>query len=175
MARTLLIALLLPVCAAAQTTGTTSLSVTVASAATISIGTATTTLTAATTWGDYTGTTNGTVRMRTSKSGGSGSVTVQITTAFASGGPGTSNLSYTCSVAESSEATACSGTVSASGTSAPALRTGRLETAPLAFRSHAALGARLDGGRVDSCPPPLSWERWPRRAPVEDPRQRLDP
>ena len=85
--RTLLIALLLPACAAAQSTATTTLSVTVASAATISLGTSATALTASTTWGDYTGTTTGTVRMRTSKTGGSGSVTVEITSAFASGGP----------------------------------------------------------------------------------------
>lgn len=121
--RTLLIALLLPVCAAAQTTATTSLSVTVSSAATISISTATTTLTAATTWGDYTGTTTGTVRMRTSKTGGSGSVTVQITTAFAAGGPAMSNLSYTCTVAETSEATACSGSVDASATAGTSVLT----------------------------------------------------
>ena len=115
--RTLLIALLLPACAAAQSTATTSLSVTVASAATISINTPATTLTAGSTWGDYTGTTTGTVRMRTSKTGGSGSVTVEITSAFASGGPPVSDLTYTCSVAETSEATACSGSVTASDSS----------------------------------------------------------
>ena len=123
MARTLLIALLLPVCAAAQSTATTSLSVTVATAATISIGTPTTTLTATSTWGDYTGTTTGTVRMRTSKTGGSGSVTVEITSGFASGGPGVSNLTYTCSVAETSEATACSGSVTASDLSGTSVLT----------------------------------------------------
>ena len=114
--RTLLIALLLPACAAAQSTATTTLSVTVATAGTISIGNSSTALTASTTWGDYTGTTSGTVRMRTSKTGGSGSVTVEITTGFASGGPDVDNLTYTCSVDEDSEATACSGTVSASDT-----------------------------------------------------------
>ena len=117
MARTLLIALLLPVCAAAQTTATTTLSVTVATAATISIDNSSTALTSSTTWGDYTGTTTGSVQMRTSKTGGSGSVTVQITSAFASGGPSVSDLTYTCTVAENSDATACSGSVSASATS----------------------------------------------------------
>ena len=115
--RTLLIALLLPACAAAQSTATTTLSVTVASAATISLGSSSTALTASTTWGDYTGTTSGAVRMRTSKTGGSGSVTVEITSAFASGGPGVDDLTYTCSVDEDSEATACSGSVTASDSS----------------------------------------------------------
>ena len=115
--RTLLIALLLPVCAAAQSTATTTLSVTVTSAATISIGNSSTALTASSTWGDYTGTTTGTVLMRTSSSGGSGSVTVEITSAFASGGPPVSDLTYTCSVDEDSEATACSGPVTASDSS----------------------------------------------------------
>ena len=115
--RTLLFALLLPACAAAQSTATTTLSVTVASAATISLDASATTLTASTTWGDYTGTTSGTVRMRTSRTGGSGSVTVEITSAWAAGGPDVDDLTYTCSVAETSDATACSGSVTASDSS----------------------------------------------------------
>ena len=111
--RTLLIALLVPACGAAQSTATATLSVTVASATTISLGASSTALTASTTWGDYTGTTTGTVRMRISKTGGSGSVTVEITSAWASGRPDVDDLTYTSSVNEDSEATACSGSVAA--------------------------------------------------------------
>ena len=115
--RTLLIALLLLACAAAQSTATTTLSVIVTSAATISLGSSSTALTSGTTCGDYTGTTTGRVRMRTSKTGGSGSVTVEITSVWASGGPSVSDLTYTCSVAETSDPTACSGSVTASDSS----------------------------------------------------------
>ena len=80
-------------------------------------------LTASTSWDDYTGTTNGTVRRRTSKNGRSGSVTVEITSAFLSSGPDVSNLSYTCSVAEMSDATGCSGSVTASDASMPTMGT----------------------------------------------------
>ena len=118
--RTILIALLLPACAAAQSTDTTTLSVVVASAATISLDSSATTLTAGSTWGDYTGTTSGSIRMRTSKTGGAGSVTVEITSAWATGGPSLAagDLTYTCTVAEASEATACSGSVAASDSTA---------------------------------------------------------
>src|SRR5437899_8088411 len=69
--------------------GTTTLSVNVAAEASISIGTSTTTLSSTPgLFADYTGTTNFTYKIRTTQSGGTGAVNVQITSDFAgAGGP----------------------------------------------------------------------------------------
>jgi hypothetical protein len=100
--------------------GTTTLSVNVAAEASLSIGTATTSLTSATgLFADYTGTTNFTYKIRTTQTGGTGAVNVQITGDFSgSGGPSVASppsagdaLTYSCTVA--SPATACTGPVTA--------------------------------------------------------------
>lgn len=109
--------------------GTTTLSVNVAAEASISIGTATTTLSSTPgLFADYTGTTNFTYKIRTTQSGGTGAVVVQITSDFAgAGGPSVASppsagdaLTYSCTVA--SPATACTGPVTAltSGTTSVA-------------------------------------------------------
>lgn len=99
------------------TTGTTTVSVTVGSEAAIQINTATTTLTtAATTFANYTGTTNLTYKIRTTQGSGTGTITLRVTSDFApTGGPSVGSppspgdaLQYTCTVA--SPATPCSGT-----------------------------------------------------------------
>ena len=88
-------------------TGTTTLAVTVGSEAAIRIDTASTALTASgTTFANpYSGTTNFTYKVRTTKVGGSGTITLKVTTDFSgSGGPSVAtppagdSLSYTCSV-----------------------------------------------------------------------------
>lgn len=102
--------------AAFNTTGTTTVSVTVANEAAIQIDTPTTNLTTTgAIFNDYTGTTNLTYKIRTSQGTGSGSVTLQVTSDFAPGGgpsvatppSGGDALSYTCTV--SAPASACSG------------------------------------------------------------------
>ena len=100
--------------------GTTTLSVNVVAEASISIGTSTTTLSSAPgLFVDYTGTTNFTYKLRTTKVGGTGSVNVQITSDFAgAGGPSVATppsagdaLTYSCTVA--APGTACTGPVTA--------------------------------------------------------------
>lgn len=72
-------------------TGITTLSVVVAAESAISITTSTTSLTEATGAGifgsAYTGTTNFSYKVRSSQTGGGGTITVKITTDFAAGGP----------------------------------------------------------------------------------------
>src|SRR5450755_4194383 len=86
-------------------TGTTSVSVTVAAEASIQVNTATTTLTnVGTIFAAYTGTTNLTYKMRTPKVGGSGTITLQVTSDFSPAtGPSVATpptagdaLAYTC-------------------------------------------------------------------------------
>jgi len=96
-------------------TGTTTLSVTVGPEAALTVNTSTTTLaTTSTTFGNpYTGTTNLTYDIRTTKTTGSGTLTLKITADFAgTGGPSVANppstgdaLTYTCTV--SAPGTAC--------------------------------------------------------------------
>jgi hypothetical protein len=97
-------------------TGTTSVSVTVGSEAAIQVNTATSTLTSAgTTFNNYTGSTAFTYKIRTTKVGGTGAVTVQVTSDFSPvGGPSVATpptagdaLAYTCTVA--APGTACAG------------------------------------------------------------------
>src|ERR1700743_359851 len=72
-------------------TGTSTLSVAIAAESAISVTTATTSLTEASGVGifgaPYTGTTNFSYKVRSTKVGGSGSITVKITTDFGAGGP----------------------------------------------------------------------------------------
>ncbi len=106
--------------------GTTTLSVTVAPEAAIRIDTATTNLTApaGTPFGDFTGTTGFTYKIRTSKSTGGGSITLQVTSDFTpNGGPSVANapssgdtLTYTCNV--SAPGAGCSAAQTASTTTA---------------------------------------------------------
>jgi hypothetical protein len=107
-------------------TGTTTLSVAVAAESAISITTATTNLTEATGAGifgaPFTGTTNFSYKVRSTKVGGGGSITVKITSDFGAGGPSVTTpptgdaMTYTCTAAAS--ATACTGSVTASASAA---------------------------------------------------------
>lgn len=113
----------------AQTSGTSNISVTVASEATITINTSTTTLTASGPFAAYTGTTSFTYLIRTTPSTGSGNIQLQITTDFApAGGPSVASpptagdkLAYTCSAA--SPATGCSGTITSTTASQTSVAT----------------------------------------------------
>ena len=105
-------------------TGTTSLQVVVGSEAAIRVDTATTNLTTAGSFVNYTGSTGYTYKIRTTKVGGTGTVTVQITSDFGpAGGPSVAapptagdSLDFTC--ASSAPATACAGTQTAATASA---------------------------------------------------------
>jgi hypothetical protein len=122
-------ALLFSSVAGAQTfaaTGTTALTVAVAAEAAISISTATTTLaTASTAFGNpYTGTTNFLYKLRTTRVGGTGTLTLKVTTDFTGtggGGPSVASpptagdaLTYTCTTASG---TACASAQTASTSS----------------------------------------------------------
>ena len=121
----LLVALACPSRAQFASSGTTTLSVTIAPEAALQINTSTTTLTSAgaTFNQNYTGTTSFTFKIRTTKAAGTGSVSLKVTTDFSpSGGPSvltppTENdaLAYTCSL--TGLGTACSGSQTASTTS----------------------------------------------------------
>lgn len=111
-------------------TGTTTVSVTVAAEAAIQIDTPATTLTTAgTVFNPYTGTTNFTYKIRTTKVGGSGTVTLQVTSDFApAGGPSVGTppsagdtLAYTCTVV--APGTACAGSQTSSTTAATSVAT----------------------------------------------------
>jgi hypothetical protein len=83
---------------------------------------ATTTLTKAdTTFLAFGGTTNFTYKIRTSQSTGTGSITVKVT-AFSSGGPAISDLSFTCTSPTSG--TACSSTAANTVTAQPVVTFG---------------------------------------------------
>lgn len=111
--------------------GTTTLSVVVGPEAALTVTTGTTSLaTTSTTFGNpYTGTTNLTYLIRTTKTTGSGTLTLKITTDFAgSGGPSVGTpptagdaLTYTCTV--STPGTACTGSQTASTTASTAFGT----------------------------------------------------
>src|SRR5512141_1579795 len=73
------------------------LGVTVGPEASFTAVDATTSMTKAdTAFGAYTGTTNFTYKIRTTLSGGSGSITVLVTAFSGTGGPAVSDLAYTC-------------------------------------------------------------------------------
>jgi hypothetical protein len=112
--------------------GTTSptniLSVTVGPEAALSIGgTGTTTFTTAGNFAPYLGTTSMNYFIRTSETGGTGTVTAKITTDFGAGGPSvgsplaTDALTYACTVAL--PGTACTGPVTASTTATTSVAT----------------------------------------------------
>ncbi len=112
------------------TNGTTSVSVTVGAEAAIQVSTASTSLaTSGTIFNNYTGTTNFNYKIRTTKVGGTGTVTLQVTSDFSpAGGPSVAtpptagdNLTYACTVA--SPGTACTGSQTASTTAATSVAT----------------------------------------------------
>jgi hypothetical protein len=112
------------------TTVTNQVSVTVLNEAALTIGGSATTLTSSgTNFSDYTGTTPFTYFIRTTKSGGSGFIKLQVTTDFApTGGPSVGTpptagdtLSYTCTV--SVPATGCSGSVTSATASQTSVAT----------------------------------------------------
>jgi hypothetical protein len=118
-----------PAYAQYDTTGTTTLSVTVSAEAAISVTTVTTNLTTiGTIFNDYTGTTGLSYKIRTAVGGGPGSITLKVTTDFAGNGPNVTTpptsgdaLTYTCTV--SSPGTPCSGTQTASTSTATSVAT----------------------------------------------------
>lgn len=132
MKRLILVGVLMALCispvAYAQfgATGTTTLSVNVGAEAAIQINTATTNLTtgSAIFGSAYSGTTNFAYKMRTTKVGGSGNITLQVTTDFGpAGGPSVATpptagdaLTYTCTSAASG--TPCVGSLTASTSAA---------------------------------------------------------
>ena len=99
---------------------TTSVSVTIAPEASLTVTTGTTTLTSAGIFGAFTGTTNLTYKVRTTQSGGSGSIVLKISSDFSpANGPSVASpptagdtLTYTCTV--SSPGTACTGSLTSS-------------------------------------------------------------
>jgi hypothetical protein len=102
-------------------TGTTNVTVTVAAEAAISVNSATPLASVGTLFANYTGSTSFSYKVRTAASGGSGSITAQVTTDFGPGGPSVATsgatgntLSYGCSL--SGVGTACGGLVTASTT-----------------------------------------------------------
>jgi hypothetical protein len=131
-------------------TGTTTVSVAIGPESSLSVTSSTTSLTEASGAGSfgspYTGTTNFSYKLRSAKVGGGGSITVQITTDFGSGGPSVASplagdaMTYSCTTASS--ATACTGPVTASTTSATSVAT-------FATDAHSTAGAgSSDSGTV---------------------------
>lgn len=117
---------------AATITGPTTMSVTIGAEATINILNGTTTLAGSGSFTNFTGITNLTYQVRTS-AGGSGNVTLRVTTDFnCLGGPcittpptAGDTLTYTCTATGGSGPTACSGSQTAStGGSTPVLTVG---------------------------------------------------
>ena len=112
-------------------TGTTSVAVTVAPEAALQVNTATSTLTAVagTFANNFLGTTSLTYKVRTTKVGGTGTITAKVTTDFGpAGGPSVATpptagdtLGYTCTV--TLPGTGCVGTATASTAAATALAT----------------------------------------------------
>jgi hypothetical protein len=110
-------------------TGTTTLQVAVATEAAIQVDTGTTNLTSAGSFADYIGSTDYTYKIRTTQVGGTGAITVQITSDFTPGsGPSVAappspgdSLDYTCTAV--APATGCAGTLAASTASATSVAT----------------------------------------------------
>jgi hypothetical protein len=108
-------------------TVTSNLNVTVGAESALTIQSANTNFSSPTLFNNYTATTNFTYFVRTTKSGGSGSITLEVTTDFSpAGGPSVASppttgdkLTYNCTVpaASSGTVTPCSGPVQASTTS----------------------------------------------------------
>jgi hypothetical protein len=111
-------------------TGTTTVSVTVGAEAALNVTTSSTSLTSTgTNFTNYTGSTSLTYYVRTTQSGGSGSLTLKVTSDFTpTGGPSVGSplstgdkLAYTCTV--SGAGTACSGSVTSSTSSSTSVIT----------------------------------------------------
>jgi hypothetical protein len=95
---------------------TSALNVTVGPEATFASAFSATTLTAADTkFGGFAGTTSFTYKIRTTLSGGTGSIAVQVTS-FGAGGPAVADLSYTCTAPSSG--TPCATSTAASAATA---------------------------------------------------------
>jgi hypothetical protein len=100
---------------------TSALNVTVGPEATFSAAFSATTLAAADTkFGGFAGTTNFSYKIRTTLSGGTGAITVQVTS-FGSGGPAVADLAYTCTA--TAPGTACVGSTAASASVATGIAT----------------------------------------------------
>ena len=137
MKRTILAALavlaLTGLLANAQTfgpTGTTTLTLTVGAEASIRVDTASTALTTVgAVFNNYTGTTNFTYKIRTTKTTGSGTITLQVTADFSPvSGPSVATpptagdaLAYTCTL--TAPGTGCAGSVTSSTTAATSVAT----------------------------------------------------
>ncbi len=130
-------------------TGTTTVSVAVAPESAIQVNTATTSLTEAsgpTIFGaPFTGTTNFAYKIRTTKVGGTGAITVKITADFGAGGPSVTTpptgdaMTYSCTA---TSGTACTGPITASAAAAT-------NVATFGTDAHSAAGAAAsDSGTV---------------------------
>ncbi len=99
-------------------TGTTNLTLTVGPEAALSVTESTPLTSVGAIFADFTGLTPFTYKIRTSRTGGTGSITAQVTSNFEAGGPSaaTGDLRYTCSV--TAPGTGCADTVTASTTAA---------------------------------------------------------
>lgn len=129
-------------------TGNTTLSVSIGVEAGLRVDTPTTTLSTAGGFSDFTGGTDFTYKIRTSNAGGSGTITMQITSDFSPvGGPSVASpldpsdtLTYSCSLI--APATACVGSQTASTT---------------AQTSVASFGANAHSTKLGSGPNSVSW------------------
>ena len=110
--------------------GTTTMSLTVGAEAALQVSTGTTTLTnVGTIFNAYTGTTNFSYLVRTTKTGGTGTITLEVTSDFSpASGPSVATpptagdaLTYACTVA--APATACTGSVTSSTSAATSVAT----------------------------------------------------
>jgi len=107
---------------AQSATGTSSVTVTVGAEASLTVSSPTALTAVGTVFNNYTGTTTVTYLVRTTKVGGSGSISLEVTTDFSpAGGPSVATpptagdaLKYTCTAA--APATGCTGTQTASTT-----------------------------------------------------------
>jgi hypothetical protein len=118
MKRTILLAITAAAFASMPVFGDNStLGVTVGPEATFTALSASTSLTKGdSTFGNYGGTTSFTYKIRTTEGGGSGSITVQVTT-FSAGGPAVADLAYTCTAPSSGTPCASTPASTSSGTS----------------------------------------------------------
>src|SRR5579884_2869422 len=120
----LVLILMLAPAAFSQSSASTTLSVSVAAEATLSVSNSSTSLTTSSVFGNYTGATNLTWKIRTSAGNGTGSITAKVTADFngtngpsvASSGATGDTLTYSC--AADAPATACSGAQTASTSAA---------------------------------------------------------
>jgi hypothetical protein len=127
-------------------TGTTNISVGVAAEAAISVTSATTLSTTGTIFNDYTGTTSFQYKVRTTKTGGSGSVTMKVTTDFSTGGTAPSVANPPTSGDTLSFTSALTGVGSGVGTATPVTTT--TDTTMATFGTNARSTKAGDSGTV---------------------------